>query len=255
MYTEQQFIDLEQEERVLTDEAIALMLLILSNVKSNLERELRDFYYKYGKDGVVTYAEARKWIGGSDHRRRLTALLIFINENFNTLNAELCPKFKSMLEDVIGKEVEFFDVDDEDIADKPLDEPWGADDKTWFDRLEDDIAIWCAYILFDIKQAFHRGNHIDQVLTKLDKRFKSMGYLLTTLGLSESTAVGSMARRMIFQQLGIGKYQFYTKADERTCETCGSMHGLIFPISAYEVGVTASPLHPRCRCWEVPIWD
>lgn len=255
MHNEEQYIELEQEERELTDEAIALMLLILAEIHSRLERELRDFYYKYGKDGVVTYAEARKWVGGDDHRRRLTALLMFINENFNTLNTELCPKFKSMLAAVIGKEVKFFNADDKNIADKPLNESWGADEKTWLERLDADVALWCAYILFDIKQAFHQRKHIDDVLAKLDKRFNSMKYVLETLGLSESTAVGSMARRMIFQQLGIGKYQFYTKADERTCEVCGSMHGLIFPMSAYEVGVTASPLHPRCRCWEVPIWD
>ena len=89
----------------------------------------------------------------------------------------------------------------------------------------------------------------------LDKRFKSMESIIKTLGLSESTAVGSIARQRIFRELGITKYQFYTKADERTCETCGAMHGLIFPMSAYEVGVTASPVHPRCRCWEVPLWD
>ena len=255
MYTEQQLIDLEQEERELTDEAIALMILLLANAKSNLERELRDFYHKYGKDGIVTYAEARKWIGDSDHRRRLTALLLYVNENFDELRIELTPKFKEMLKDVIGKEIKFFDVENENIADKPLNEPWGTDEKTWLDRLEDDIAIWCAYILFEVKQAFHKRSHIDTLIARLNKRFKSMESLLTTLGLSESTAVGSMSRRMIFQQLGIGKYQFYTKADERTCEVCGSMHGLIFPISAYEIGVTASPLHPRCRCWEVPIVD
>ena len=156
MYTEQQFTQLEQEERELTDEAIALMFLILAETHSRLERELRDFYHKYGKDGVVTYAEARKWVSGDDRRRRLTALLIFINENFNTLSTELCPKFRTMLEGVIGKEVKFFDVENENIADKPLNEPWGADEKTWLERLEDDIALWCAYILFDIKQSFHQ---------------------------------------------------------------------------------------------------
>ena len=255
MYTEEQLIKLEEEEREITDEAILAMLVILTSLKSNLETEIRNFYSKYGKDGVVTYSEARKWASTTDHRRRLTTLLIYINENFDSLRVDLTPKFQSMLEDVIGKETKFFNADDANIADKPLDEKWGADEKTWLERLEDDVALWCAYILMDIKQAFHRGTNIDTVLTKLDKRFKSMAYVLETLGLSESTAVGSITRRMIFQQLGIGKYQFYTKADERTCEVCGSMHGLIFPITAYEVGVTASPLHPRCRCWEVPIWD
>lgn len=255
MYTEEQFEQLEQEERTITDEAIAFMLLILTNTKSTLEKELRDFYSKYGTNGVVTYSEARKWISGNDHRRRLTALLMFINENFDELQVKLTPEFKRMLEGVIGKEITFFDADSKDIADKPLTETWNADDKNWQDRLADDIAIWCAYILMDIKQALLKRKSIDEVLAKLDKRFDTIEYVLTTLGLSESTAVGSMTRRMIFQQLGIGKYQFYTKADERTCEVCGSMHGLIFPISAYEIGVTASPLHPRCRCWEVPIWD
>ena len=82
-----------------------------------------------------------------------------------------------------------------------------------------------------------------------------MNSILNKLALTESTAVGSIARREIFKELGIKKYQFFTKPDERRCETCGAMHGLIFPISAYEIGVTASPLHPHCRCWEVPITD
>jgi SPP1 gp7 family putative phage head morphogenesis protein len=255
MYTEAEFIKLEEDEREITDEAILLMIALLSSLKSDLEYELRNFYSKYGTDGVVTYAEARKWIGDNDHRRRLTVLLMTVSENFDKLQNELTPEFKRMLEDVIGKETKFFNADSSDIADKPLDEHWGANDKTWRERLEDDVALWCAYILFDIKQAFHRRQNIEALLVKLNKRFNSMQSLLTTLGLSESTAIGSMARRMIFRQLGISKYQFYTKADERTCEICGSMHGLIFPVSAYEVGVTASPLHPRCRCWEVPMMD
>lgn len=255
MYTDEQFEQLEQEERVITDEAIAVMLLILFNLKSDLEKELRSFYQEYGKDGVVTYAEARKWVSQQDHRRRLTALLMYISESFDNVRNNLTHPFRQMLNDVIGKETKFFNVENKNIADKPLNESWGADDRTWLDRLEDDVALWCVYILFEIKQSFHQSQHIDNVLAKLDKRFKSMENVLTALGLSESTAVGSVTRKLIFQQLGITQYRFYTKVDERTCETCGAMHGLIFPMSAYEVGVTASPLHPRCRCWEVPIWD
>lgn len=255
MHTEEEFTRVEQEERQLTDEAIAIMLLILANTKSNLEKELRDFYSRYGKDGVVTYAEARKWVSGNDHRRRLTALLIYVQTNFEELREKLTPEFRRMLEKVIGKEIEFFDVDSENIADKPLTETWNVDDENWQDRLANDIALWCAYILVDIKQALLKGKRLEDVLAKLDKRFVTMEHLITTLGLSESTAVGSITRRLIFQQLGITKYQFYTKPDELRCETCGAMHGLVFPISAYEVGVTASPIHPRCRCWEVPIVD
>ena len=252
-YTEEQFDKLEQEERALTDEAIAAMVMLLMATKGNLEKELRDFYHRYGKDGVITYAEARKWVGEHDHRRRIDVLTLFISTEFDSLFGKLSPRFEAMLNDVIAKDGDFFDVDMEVY--ELTEEEWSTDDATWRERLEDDIAIWCVYIATGIKQSIHQQRNIDDVLKWLTKRFESMESVLDKLALTESTAVGSMARRRAFKALGINKYQFYTRADERTCEVCGSMHGLVFPISAYEVGVTASPLHPRCRCWEIPVWD
>lgn len=253
MYTEEQFIDLEQEERELTDESIAIMLLLLANIKGDLEKELRNFYQKYGKDGVVTYSEARKWVSEQDHQRRLNALLLFLSGAFDTALGDLKTEFEKMVKSVVDKETTFFDVEID--KDKIIETKWGTDDKNWQQRLENDVALWTIYIANDLKQSFLKRKHIDSVLSLLDKRFNSIGSIMKSLGLSESTAVGSLARQKIFRELGISKYQFYTKSDERTCDTCGSMHGLTFPMSAYEVGVTASPLHPRCRCWEIPIWD
>lgn len=253
MYSEQEFIDLEQEEQNLTDEAILAMILLLGELKGNLEKELRIFYQKYGKDGVVTYAEARKWVSEQDHQRRLTALLLILKGEFDNVLPKLKTEFKKMVQSVADKETDFFDVEID--KGKVTDTKWGADKKTWLERLENDVALWSIYIAMDWKRAFGKRQSIDSLLLLLDKRFDSMKKVLTTLGLSESTAVGSIARQKIFRELGISKYQFYTKHDEQECETCGAMHGHIFPMSAYEVGVTASPIHPRCRCWEVPILE
>lgn len=254
MYTEEQFTQLEQEERELTDETILLLLLILANVKGNLKKELRNFYSKYGKDGVVTYSEARKWVNEQDHRRRLTALILYISGEFNGALSDIKTTFEAMLKSVINKETEFFGVEIDDW-DNITEAKWGSDESNWLDRIDEDIALWVAYIASDLKRSILQRQSIEFVLSQVDKRFKIIESVVTTLGLSESTAIGSLTRRKIFGELGITKYQFYTKPDERRCETCGAMHGLVFPISAYEVGVTASPLHPRCRCWEVPIWD
>ena len=253
MYTEEQFIELEQEERTLTDEGILAMILLLGIVKGNLENELRAFYQKYGKDGVVTYSEARKWVSEQDHTKRLTALTMYMSGEFEKILPQVTDEFEKLLRGVIEKESGFFNIEVEE--DKVLQKKWGNDESTWDERLEDDILLWILYFANDWKRAMLQRKHIDDVLKQLDKRFTSIESIIKTLGLSESTAVGSLARQKIFKELGITKYQFYTKADERTCETCGSMHGLIFPMSAYEVGVTASPVHPRCRCWEVPIRD
>lgn len=253
MYTEEQFIALEIQERDLTDEAIAAMILIMATTKGNIEKELRSFYQKYGKDGVVTYAEARKWVSEQDHQRRLTSLNLYMSGEFLSALGNVKTEFEKMLKSIIGKETGFFDVSIDEEAILTMD--WGLDDSTWLKRLEEDVDLWTVTIAKDWKQSLLKRKNVDDVLKLLDKRFNSIYSLITTLGLSESTAIGSLARQKIFKELGISKYQFYTKADERTCETCGAMHGLIFPISAYEVGVTASPLHPRCRCWEVPIME
>lgn len=252
MYTDEQLDRLEQEQHTITEEAIAVMLLALGSLHKDLEKELTDFYRKYGKDGVVTYQEARKWISGENHTRRLTALMVLVYTKFaDTYVDELEPEFRSFLTKVIGKESDFFgvDLDIDDI----LDTKWGVDEATWLTRLEDDIALWDRYICNDIKRSLMRQDNIDQVLKQLDKRFMTIENVIRNLGLTESTAYGSIARKQVLKELGVTKYRFYTRADERTCEVCGSMHGLIFPISSYEIGVTASPLHPRCRCWEVPI--
>lgn len=252
-YTEEQFDKLEQDERFLTDEAIAAMLLLLASTKNELEKELRSFYQQYGTDGVITFQEARKWVSEKDHRKRINVLLLFVTDEFNKLFIKLKPKFEEMLQEIADMEANFFDVDLDDYD--FIDQTWGNDDSTWLDRLDEDIALWIAYIGNDIKQTMARGKHIDELLKKLERRFESIEYVLDKLGLTESTAIGSIARKRAFKALGITEYQFYTRADERTCETCGGMHGMIFPMTAFEVGVTASPLHPRCRCWEVPIWD
>lgn len=253
MWTEEEFIELEQEERELTDEALVAMFLVLANTQGELEKELRNFYQKYGKDGVVTYSEARKWISEQDHQRRLTALLLVVSGAFISVLPDLEKHFRKFLTEVVAKETTFFGVKVD--VDKLLTRKWGVDDLYWLQRLEADVATWRMYIANDIKRAIHQGKSLDDVLKQLDKRFSSINNVLHTLGISESTAVGSLSRQEIFKEIGITKYQFYTKPDERRCETCGSMHGLVFPISAYEVGVTASPIHPRCRCWEVPIRD
>jgi SPP1 gp7 family putative phage head morphogenesis protein len=253
MYTDEQLEELEQEERVITEEAIVAMIFILHGLKSDLEREVRSFYQKYGKDGVVTYQEARKWVSEKDHRKRINVLYGIIGLGFaNTLN-DMSKEFENFLKGVITKESEFFDVALE--IEKFLKAKWGIDDLTWLERLINDVEVWNKHVANDLKTSMLQRKHIEDVIEQLDDRFTTMEKVLYTLAITESTGIGSLAREVICRELGAKKYRFYARADERTCEHCGALHGKVFPMTAYEVGVTASPIHPRCRCWEVPVID
>jgi SPP1 gp7 family putative phage head morphogenesis protein len=248
MYTDEQFEKVEQEEREITEAAVLVMLAILASTKNELEKELRNFYQKYGKDGVVTWQEARKWTNGKDHRRRLTVLLAFLADSFDKLHLKLNPEFDAFVTKVIAKEFDFFDVELKDF-----DISWGIDESTWFKRLSDDVELWNVNVANDLKRSFMRQDKVEDVIERLNKRFMSMENVVQKLAMTESTATGSLARREIFKELGVKKYRYYAREDERTCDVCGSLHGLVFPVSAYEIGVNASPMHPWCRCWEVPI--
>ena len=203
MYTDEQFEQLEQEERTLTEEAIILMILLLQTTKVNIEKELRSFYQQYGRDGVVTWQQARKWVSGNDHRRRITALLLTLTYEFDKLHSKLNPKFDTFLTKVIQKELGFFDLD-LDIEDI-LNTPWGVDETTWFTRLADDVALWNIYVANDLKRSFMRQANVEDVIELLNKRFTSMENVISKLAMTESTAVGSLARREIFKELGISK--------------------------------------------------
>lgn len=253
MYTDEELEQLEEEEHSHAVETFALILLMLSDISSDLEKEYNSFYRKYGKDGVVTYNEARKWVSEQDHRRRLTVMFLLIASQFDKAFVDFENNFRNHLKHIVETEAKYFGVDlnIEDI----LNTPWGVDDLTWMDRLYAYHDKWIATISNDLKTALFKRKSLDDILDDLADRFTSMEKILWKLYTTETTAVGSLARQKVFKELGVKKYRFYTRADERTCEHCGALHGLVFPISAFEIGVTASPIHAHCRCFEIPIVD
>ena len=256
MYTDEQFDQLEQEQFSLTEEALAILLLALGINHDSLEREVTTFYHKYGDNGVVTYSDARKWVSNKDHRRRLVVLYSFIWDMFDVSFVDFESKFRNHLIDIVESEIKFFGLEPSlfDI-DKILDTSWGVDDLTWSQRLLAYQDKWSPLLSNDLKVSFIRRDNLIDALESLDGRFTSMEKILKRLYVTESTAVSSITRREIFKHLGISHFRFYTREDEKTCEHCGSLHGLVFPISAYEVGVTAPPVHSNCRCQTIPILD
>lgn len=252
MWSDSEFETLEEKELNLTLEEIAIMILLIGETKTNIENELLRFYRKYGTDDVVTYSDARKHVSSKDRRRRIAVLLLFLTSEFNNLYARLEVKFAELEKKILQSESDFFSIK---LPDDFKEIRWGQDDLNWKDRLHNNVNKWKFNCESDLKQALVKAETLEDVLERLDKRFTSMEKITQRLGITESSAVTSNARKQMFKELGAKKYRYYTKADERTCEHCGSMHGLVFPISAYEVGVTAPPIHGHCRCFTIPILE
>lgn len=253
MLTDEQLEKLEEEEHEHAVEEFALLVLLLNDLFVDLEKELSLFYKKYGKDGVVTYIQSRKRVSERDKRKRIAALLLTIDSLFEKSFGKFESNMLDHLEYIVESEMAFFD--NEIDVDEVLSTPWGDDKKTWRERLWSYKQQWVKVIGNDLKRGILTQSKFEDMIDSLDDRFDTMQRILWKLYESESTATNSIARQQIFKDLGAKKYRIYTRVDERRCEQCGSLHGMVFPMSAWEVGVTASPFHPHCRCWEVPILE
>lgn len=254
--TIKEYEQFEQEQNERTQKLIQAMLALLLAFRKDVDRELSDFYRKYGSDGVVTYQEANKYMSSTNHRRRMIVLFMAITTALTGMFNDLHLRMDSHFRDIVKREFKLhgLKVSDE-LLDKILKTKWVNEygSSNWEERLDGYHARWGLVLPNDVKTAFHTNNDIDDIMDDYNIRQRSMQNLLTTLINTEATAVGSIARREIFRQQGIKKYKHYERMDERTCDECVALHGKVFPISAYEVGVTASPLHLRCRGWEMPV--
>lgn len=248
MWNEQELERLEEEEHdeMLTE--LSLIISLLHDYSDDIEYEISRFYSKYGKDGVVTYAEARKYVSEKNHNRRYLVLFLTISDLLYDFVETIKENFGNTFESIRQKECNFFD------AETPYETfAWGEDELTWVDRLTNDKEKWLTKIQQDLKQEFVRGRSLDNVIDQLHKRITTMENVLERLLGTEATAASSSFRKRIFKELGVKKYRFYTQRDERVCDVCGPMNGMVFPITQYEVGVTAAPIHPNCRCFTIPI--
>lgn len=252
MYTEEELRKLGIEEDELTEEELLLLLAALHGALSNLEREIRLFYQKYGKDGIVTYAEARKWVSAKNHTKRLVVLNETISSLFEASFVNFEKDFRNHLTNEITKEIKYFkvDVDIDDI----LNTVWGEDGANWLQRLTAHRNKWVTTINSDLKVSFLKRDSVIDVISNLAKRGETMDVILKRLWRTETNAISSITRKEIYKKLGIKNYRFI-HVDKCHCEKCTDMDNVIFPLSEYIVGITANPLHPNCKDRTVPIWD
>ena len=250
MYTEEEIRALGIEEDELTDEEVLLLLAALHTTLSALEKELRAFYSAYGKDGVVTLSDVKKWVSSKNHVKRIVFLNQAISDIFDAGFKDFVNTFENHLMDIISMEANRFGVvlDIDDI----LNTGWGMDGQTWLQRLGMYRDRWTTTLANDLKVSILRQDSIVDVLLNMGKRGESMEKILKRRWRTESNAISSIARQKSYEQLGIKKYRFIHD-DKCVCEKCTAMDGQIFPVSEYVVGVTANPLHENCRDYTLPV--
>lgn len=104
----------------------------------------------------------------------------------------------------------------------------------------------------ELTQGLIRGDPQDRIVKKLAERMGVSRSNAARLVATESAFFAAKGELDNMKELGVEKYQFLATLDRKTSDVCRSMDMKIFPLTDFQPGVTAPPLHCYCRSCTVP---
>lgn len=104
----------------------------------------------------------------------------------------------------------------------------------------------------DLVQTIIRGDEPQKLINSIAKQFGVSKKQAGSLVMTETAFFASASTKDSYKELGVEKFEVLATLDGCTCESCGRSEGQQIPMSEYEIGTTAPPFHPRCRCTTIP---
>ncbi|MFR0911792.1 MAG: minor capsid protein, partial [Evtepia gabavorous] len=99
-----------------------------------------------------------------------------------------------------------------------------------------------------LTQMVIRGEAPDRAISAISKQFDVSRAKAGRLVMTESAYFSSAGQKDCYKALDVERYKIVASFDKDTCSLCADMDGKVFKMSEYQVGLTAPPFHPWCRC-------
>lgn len=141
-------------------------------------------------------------------------------------------------------------------VEKVLENPWATDERIFSDRIWANMTQTKAQLQDALLRQFLTGGHPDEAIKHMasfvSDEVKNAKSAASRLVLTESAAIGTQAQLDCFEDLGVEEIKVVATLDSKTCNTCGDMDGVTYPISEEKIGINAPPFHCNCRCCTSP---
>ena len=135
---------------------------------------------------------------------------------------------------------------------KVLSQPWTVDGQTFRDRCWANKQSLVNAVNTQLTQMIIRGEAPDRAIAAIAKQFAVSKAKAGRLVMTESAYFASAAQKDCYAALDVEQYRIVAAFDHDTCELCGALDGRVFKMTDYQVGLTAPPFHPWCRCCTAP---
>ena len=135
------------------------------------------------------------------------------------------------------------------------DSPWTTDNQTFRDRCWTNKQSLVNSVNTQLTQMVIRGEAPDRAISAISKQFDVSRAKAGRLVMTESAYFSSAVQKDCYKALDVERYEVVASRDHKVCSFCADMDSKVFKMSDYQVGLTAPPFHPWCRCCTTPYAD
>lgn len=252
-------VTMQEARRMLTNKELA-----------ELKWDIHD-YIRYGEENAIngTWMKQLENASARYHISRLEALKLQTQQSIEVLFGNQLDSIDGVMRSVytsgyyrtafelqkgVGVGWDFATLDDKTIS-KVINKPWAADGKNFSDRIWSNKQKLVNELNTTLTQNIILGQDpqkaIDVIARKMNTSKNNAGRLVMT----EEAFFSSAGQRDCFTELDVEQFEIVATLDSHTSEICREMDGKHFPMSQWEVGVTAPPFHVWCRSTTVPYFD
>lgn len=244
--------------------------MLTSKELAEFKWDIKD-YIQYGQENAVSGAWMQQLENASAryHISRLECLKIQNQQSLEVLFGNQLDSIDSAMRGIyksgyyktafelqkgVGIGWDFATLDEKQIS-KVINKPWAADGKNFSERIWGNRQKLVNELNNTLTQNIILGKDpqkaIDEIARKMNTSKTNAGRLVMT----EEAFFSSAAQKDCFSELDVEQFEIVATLDSHTSEICQNMDGKHFPMSQWEVGVTAPPFHVWCRSTTVPYFE
>ncbi len=255
-FAEPNGVNLQEARRMLTNRE-----------RKELKSDLNE-YIRYGKENAVNsnWQKQLEHISGKSHISRLDSLKLQMQQSVESMFASQQITIDSAMQEIyqsgyyhtafelqkgIGVGWKIAALDEGKIA-KVMQKPWAADGKNFSERIWSNRQKLVNELHSQVSRSIILGQDPQQVIDIITKKLDTSKKIAERLVMTEEAFFSGAAQKDCFEELGVEQYEIVATLDSHTSKICHEMDGKVFPMSQWEVGVTAPPFHVWCRTTTVP---
>lgn len=234
---------LEEKNRVLLE--------FYQDASRSIRHELYDLGEKYSKDGVLTRSEMYRQNHLTNLNKKFEDMALELgNKVEDTTSRNMKEGFSQVYHDTaVALGVEGYSPLNKKLMEKLLNEPWRGNNfsgRIWENQKR--LAVGLNEILLD---GIQQGRPVTEIAVNLHNFTGSSFNNCHRLVRTETMHYLNSATLQRYKDSDIKEVQLWAAEDERTCDTCNSYHGKIYPINDCPM----LPFHSNCRCTILPVVD